>query len=81
VQTALQIAGAVLLLLAFGGVQIDRLDSRGWTYLAMNAIGGSTLAVLAAIGRDWGFLLLEGTWGLVATGGMVAKAMRPGSPS
>ncbi|HEV7933745.1 MAG TPA: hypothetical protein VGP70_15740 [Actinomadura sp.] len=63
---SLQIFGAVLILIAYILGQLQRLDPKSYTYLALNLIGSAVLAVLAAIGRDWGFLLLEGVWAAVS---------------
>jgi len=62
----LQILGAVLVLGAFTASQLGRLDPRAVPYLAVNAVGAGLLAVLALLGRDWGFLLLEGVWSAVS---------------
>jgi hypothetical protein len=61
----LQIFGAVLILIAYILGQLRLLDPKSYVYLALNLIGSAVLAVLAAIGRDWGFLLLEGVWAAV----------------
>jgi hypothetical protein len=62
----LQILGAVLILTAYTLAQIGRLDQRSYPYLILNLVGSSVLALLAAIDRQWGFLLLEGVWALVS---------------
>ncbi len=62
----LQIAGAVAVLVPFVAVQIGRLRPTAKAYLWANLAGSSVLAGLALIDRDWGFLLLEGVWALVA---------------
>ena len=82
-EQALQVAGAVAILVAFVLVQLSRLDPRSVASLLLNFAGAATLAVLAARGRDWGFLLLEGTWAAVSAGGLLARARRragPGDP-
>jgi hypothetical protein len=62
----LQIVGALLVLGGFAGAQLGRLDQKSVLYLLLNVVGAGLLAVLAALGRDWGFLLLEGVWAAVA---------------
>ena len=62
----LQLVGAVLVLAAFLAGQF-----RGWSpssvrFLLLNLIGAGLLAVVAAVGRDWGFLLLEGVWAVTS---------------
>jgi hypothetical protein len=61
-----QIAGAVLILVGFAGEQFGWLDGRSLTYLLFYIIGAGTLAVVAFLGRDWGFLLLEGSWSVIS---------------
>jgi membrane-bound ClpP family serine protease len=61
-----QIVGALLILAAFAGAQFGKLDVESRLYLWLNLIGSLILAVLAAVGRQWGFLLLEGVWAIVS---------------
>lgn len=61
-----QVAGALLILAAFVGAQLGRLDQRSIPYLVLNLVGSVILAVLAAIEDQYGFLLLEGVWALVS---------------
>jgi len=72
----------VLAAFAFSQARVLRTDSR--PYLAMNVIGASVLAVDAYLQAQWGFLLLEGVWALVAAAGLcrflrVASAEAPPS--
>jgi hypothetical protein len=61
-----QVAGAIFILVGFAGEQVGWLDGRSLTYLFFNIIGAGTLAVVAYVGRDWGFLLLEGSWAVIS---------------
>ena len=54
--------GAALILSAFVLAQLGRLTTASLTYLALNLFGAGTLAVVAAVDGDAGFLLLEGFW-------------------
>jgi hypothetical protein len=71
----LQIVGALLILIPFGASQAGmRVDSHG--YLWPNLVGSALLAFLALIHGQWGFLLLEGGWALVAARGLIVKVTR-----
>lgn len=72
-----QVVGSVLVLAAFAASQAGRLDQKSLRYLVLNALGSGTLAVQAAVTRQWGFLLLEGVWALVSLAGLVGVARRP----
>jgi hypothetical protein len=69
----LQILGALAVLGAFLATQLGRLHPRAVPYLVVNALGAGLLAVLALLGRDWGFLLLEGVWSSVSVASLVAR--------
>ena len=71
-----QIAGAMLLLAAYVAGQVGWLEPSSMLYRALNAAGSGILAVLAWMGRDWGFLLLEGVWAAVAVAGMARAGLR-----
>jgi hypothetical protein len=69
-----QIAGSLLILAAFVAALGGRTKQSSYVYLAANAIGSATLAGTAVIGREWGFILLEGVWALVSGYSIVRKA-------
>lgn len=71
-QQILQILGAVLILVAYLLAQLRLLNDRSLPYLLLNLAGSAVLAVLAAIGREWGFLLLEGSWAVVSLISLIA---------
>jgi hypothetical protein len=73
VDQVLQVFGALLLLAAFAAGQFGLLDARSYPNLLLNAAGSAILAVLAAIDRQWGFLLLEGVWALVSFWGLAGR--------
>lgn len=61
-----QVAGAVMILAAFIAAQRGALSPHSIVYLVLNLAGSSILTVLALIGSDWGFFLLEAVWALVS---------------
>jgi len=65
-----QIVGALLILVAFGAVQFERMRPDSRLYLALNLAGSAILAVLAVAGEQWGFVLLESVWAIVSAWGL-----------
>jgi hypothetical protein len=66
VSQALQLAGAIAILLPFAWVQLGSLSPVSVPYLALNLAGSALLGAVALSGHQWGFLLLETTWALVS---------------
>jgi hypothetical protein len=75
-----QIVGALLILVAFAGAQVGRLDQRSLSYLWLNLIGSVVLAALAYHEQQWGFLMLEFVWALVSAWSLtqVSRGREPG---
>jgi hypothetical protein len=78
VEQVIQIAGALLILAAFILAQRKVLDMRSLTDLLLNLVGAAVLAVVAALDRDWGFLMLEGVWAIVSAAALAGR-LRSGS--
>lgn len=72
-----QVLGSLCVLLPFVLVQLGRLSSASRPYAWLNLIGSTVLAVEAAIGGDWGFLLLEGVWAIVSLRSLLKVSERP----
>ncbi|MFN8074129.1 MAG: hypothetical protein U0Q15_01770 [Kineosporiaceae bacterium] len=74
--SAVQLAGSAMVLAPFVLAQLGRLRPDNRAYLGLNLAGSGVLAVQAATGAQWGFLLLEGVWALVSLRSLVALARR-----
>ena len=72
-EQAIQVVGAILILVAFGLAQAKVLDVHSALYLWLNVLGAATLAVLAVIERQWGFVLLESVWTIVSVWGLIKR--------
>ena len=76
----IQIIGAILVLLGYVLSQTGRVDSRSRSYLLINLVGSALLAIVAALGQQWGFLILNGTWAVISIANLVQglRAVTPG---
>lgn len=69
-EQALEVLGALLILAAYGLAQFRGLDRHGAPFLLMNAAGAVVLGAIAAVHGQWGFLLVQAVWALVALLGL-----------
>ena len=81
IDLVLEVTGAILILVAFALAQFRGLDRHGSLYLVLNLVGAALLASSAAIHRQWGFLLLQGVWAIVALWGLLGLVRHAGSSS
>jgi hypothetical protein len=71
-----QVIGSLLVLVPFVLVQAKRLTTSSRLFLVLNVLGSTVLAVEAAVGHQWGFLLLEGVWATVSAFGLARTIAR-----
>ncbi len=70
-----QLVGALLVLAPFAAHQFGKLDTDAPGYLWPNLVGSAALAVLATLNSQWGFLLLEAAWAVVAARSIVRAGL------
>ncbi|HEV7426215.1 MAG TPA: hypothetical protein VGQ46_07585 [Thermoanaerobaculia bacterium] len=73
--------GAILILAAFAAQQFRRLEAETKTYQMLNLIGGFCLCAAAINMRQYGFILLEGSWTIVSAWGVWRMMQSRQSPS
>ncbi len=66
----ISLAGALLILLPFAGSQLGKLSTGSLSYQAMNLVGSALLTLVATVERQYGFILLEGTWAIASLVGL-----------
>ena len=66
-----QVAGAVLILIAFIAAQRGAMDPHSRVYLLLNLAGSVVLTGVALNASDWGFFMLESVWAVVSLHGLV----------
>lgn len=70
---AVQIAGAVAILVAYALGQFKVVDVRSYVYLGLNLFGAAALSVIAYVEELWGFLLLEIAWTGISAWGILQR--------
>jgi hypothetical protein len=72
--STIQIAASLLILGPFILAQMGRLTPSSLTYIVLNLVGSTVLAIDALFGAQWGFLLLEAVWAIVSAISLVRWA-------
>ena len=68
---ALGLIGAALFVIAFAGVQAEKMHAHGLPALAMNLVGA--ILILVSLAHDFNLpsFVLETVWGLIALYGLI----------
>lgn len=73
---ALGAIGVAILLVAFAGSSLGRLSTQAVPYQLMNLFGAALSCAASALIPFWPFVVLEGTWALVAAVALVRLVVR-----
>jgi hypothetical protein len=76
-QQTFGLLGAVLILLPFAASQAGRLATTTVLYQVLNLVGSAILTGVAVVGRQYGFVLLEGVWAIMSLVGLVKLRRGP----
>jgi hypothetical protein len=69
---AVSVLGALLILGAFAANLLQWMNTSNLWYSLLNFVGSAILLVVAILDQQFGFILLEGAWGLVSLWGIIA---------
>ena len=66
----LAISGAVLILFAYVAHQLRKLSIDTVSYQLLNFAGGCCLTATACATRQYGFIIMEGSWAVISAWGL-----------
>ena len=76
----ISVLGALAILAAFAANLFGWVQPSDLHYSVANFLGSAVLTVVAVLDKQFGFILLEGTWALVSLWGIFAAMRRRGTP-
>jgi hypothetical protein len=66
----ISIIGAVLILVAYAALQLNRLQADTVAFQTLNLFGGIFLCITAVAMLQYGFILVEGLWAVLSAAGL-----------
>lgn len=72
----LEFAGALGILVPFALLQFGRMSQHALPYLVLNLVGSGVLTAVAVVQQQWGFVILQAVWALVAAWGIIRRLRR-----
>jgi len=76
-----QFIGAAAILVPFAWMLFGRMGRQDRTYLWLNLVGSILLAIDAWCGHQWGFVLIQIPWAVVAAWGLIKRELGIGANS
>jgi len=73
---AVGLAGVISILVAYGGVQLRRLDPHGAPALLMNLIGACLVLYSLLFAFNLSAVLMEAAWALIALYGLIRLVLK-----
>lgn len=69
----ISLAGAIMILVAYAGIQRGWMNKDQPTYNLLNLVGSGLLAWVAIVDRRLGFIFLETAWALLSIPPLLAR--------
>jgi hypothetical protein len=76
IEQIISIAGAILILIAYGAHQWGKMRADGVLYLVLNLIGSLILTYAAIRVHQFGLTLMESAWAVISVAGLVRRRVR-----
>lgn len=71
----ISVAGAAMVLTAYGAHQMGRMSRDDLLYLLLNLVGAGILTVFAVRAREPGLAIMEGAWVLISLAAIAGRGL------